>query len=187
MMRKASWIIPVLLSLAVGATSARADETTDGTFVFSLTSGSAPTAGSFVYDNTTSEFTSFSITWDGLTYTPSIPIGNDEAVFDNLPTSPTDAETWCGAGPTSSGQSCIPVESVYGAVGGLQPGFYLFIPNGVEFFAIGQPATTNMDDAYATGTYTVTETTVTPEPASMVLFGTGLVGIGFMMHKRSFA
>jgi hypothetical protein len=44
-----------------------------------------------------------------------------------------------------------------------------------------------MDDAYATGTYTVTETTVTPEPASMVLFGTGLVGIGFMMHKRSFA
>jgi hypothetical protein len=46
----------------------------------------------------------------------------------------------------------------------------------------------NGDSAlYGTDNLIVTAVSPTPEPASMALFGTGLLGIGFIMRKRLFA
>ena len=70
-MRKPLGVVPVLLLfVATVAPNVHAtDVTTDYTISFTTTSGSpAPTSGQFVYDDTTSQFMSFTVVWDGITF-----------------------------------------------------------------------------------------------------------------------
>src|ERR1700674_1217155 len=66
-MRKSSWIIGAVLIVAIGAPHAHADTITDYAISFTGT-GTLPTSGSFAYDTTTNQFTSFTAIWDGLTF-----------------------------------------------------------------------------------------------------------------------
>jgi len=47
----------------------------------------------------------------------------------------------------------------------------------IEFLAINDPSEFYLDDV------SFTSGSATPEPASFVLFGTGLLGIAFLMRK----
>src|SRR5208337_5052398 len=79
-MRKTLRIVPLiaLLSVFIGAPNAHADTTTTGTIKFTLTTcytispgycnNPSAATGSFVYDNTSNTFTSFTVTWHSLLY-----------------------------------------------------------------------------------------------------------------------
>ena len=188
-MRKSSWIIPVLLLLAAtGAPNAHADSTTDGTITFTVANGpdAAPT-GSFVYDNMTNMFTSFTVNWDSFAYD-----------FTAAANGFTDASA-AGCSALPSGDAfledlvCAPYPAALG-LGSLDPwtgavnlptlnGFsFLFadfagtgVCNGCD--GLVHPVLIGIDD----GTYTVTLTTPTPEPGS---YGLVLAGIGFLLVMR---
>ncbi len=63
-MRMYSWIFLALI-LTASAPLSRADSYTDGTFLFTATSGNTLVApsGSFMWDNSTQQFTSIAINW----------------------------------------------------------------------------------------------------------------------------
>jgi hypothetical protein len=73
-MRKSLWIIPLLFAAMVAPnahadTCSPGDTCTDYTITFTTASGLAPTGmGTFTYDTTTDQFTSFMVTWDGKTF-----------------------------------------------------------------------------------------------------------------------
>jgi hypothetical protein len=85
-MRKPLWMLLTVLALMV-ASNVRADDTTAYAIHFSLDPsdgiGPLPTAGSFVYDNTTNQFVSFKVDWDGfafdLTSSANNPVVNSPA------------------------------------------------------------------------------------------------------------
>jgi hypothetical protein len=85
-MRKSLWIMLAVLIAAIGVPTAHADSITNGTFNFTVTIGSPPPTGSFVWDSTTSTWNSFSIDWDGLVF-------NFAPLFPNLGALPTTG-TW---------------------------------------------------------------------------------------------
>ena len=81
-----------LLVLSLGlATLAKADTVTSGTLAFTCepfcdignNSATAPTAGTFSFDNTTGTFLTFSVSWNGTTYGQPIA-GFGENIFDAL-------------------------------------------------------------------------------------------------------
>jgi nucleoside-specific outer membrane channel protein Tsx len=82
-MRKSFWIIPIALFVAIGAPRVSADTLTDYTIAFTRFDPSdlLPTSGSFQYDSTTNQFTSFQVVWDGFTFdltSPLPPRGTNE-------------------------------------------------------------------------------------------------------------
>jgi len=84
----------VMAVLAVGGTYAQADSIVDGTFTFTEPANfpyPVPTAGSFVWDSTTSTWKSFTVDWDGAVF-------NFAKVFPDLADLPTEAR-WCADGP----------------------------------------------------------------------------------------
>jgi hypothetical protein len=72
-MRKSLWIIFALILVAIAAPNVRADSFTDGTLNFTLVGGGPAPTASFVFDNTTSTFTSFTVRWDGAAWMASGP------------------------------------------------------------------------------------------------------------------
>jgi hypothetical protein len=87
-MRKSFWIMLAVLIAAIGVPTAHADSITNGTFNFTVTSGSPPPTGSFVWDSTKSTWNLFNIDWDGLVF-------NFAPLFPNLGALPTTG-TWLG-------------------------------------------------------------------------------------------
>jgi hypothetical protein len=159
-MRKSLWIILAVLLVAIAAPNAYADSFTDGTFSFTVTSGSPPPTGSFVYDNTTSTWKSFTIDWDGaiFNFAPLIPDPADVA--------PTGS--WCAEAPVFHASSCTTPAT-------FSLNSLMADPNQFSFTDGG---------ALANGTYILTETVVgTPEPSSVALMLLG-VGLLFVMRKR---
>src|SRR5271163_4439573 len=72
-MRKYLWIILVFLVVAISVPNAHADTITEGTFSFTVDGIGPPSTqflptSSFVYDNSTNEFTSFSVMWHGASF-----------------------------------------------------------------------------------------------------------------------
>lgn len=167
-MRKSFWIFLALLIMAVGAPVAHADTITDGTITFTLTSGSPdPGNATFVFDNTTNTFTSFTGSWAGL----GITFITTGVTLANLPAS----GTWCATSENGPGNGPCPSQ----------------LPEGIGILMISALPTgfivshNGSDEGYAaSGTYTVTEAVVsTPEPGSvgLMLLGIGLV---FVMRRR---
>jgi PEP-CTERM motif len=153
-------VVCLVFAICFAAPTAHADSLTDGTINFTVTSGSPAPTGFFVFDNTTSTFTSFTVGWDGVIYN----FGTSGITLAELGSS----GFWCAAGPVSLSPGC-PAEVVRLAI--------LVLPEAPDDFSGPFPV--------ANGTYTVTETAVaTPEPSSLALMLSG-VGLVFAMRKRS--
>jgi hypothetical protein len=86
-------VVCLVFALCFAAPTAHADSLTDGTINFTVTSGSPAPTGSFVFDNTTSTFTSFTVGWDGVIYN----FGTSGITLAELGSS----GFWCAAGPVS--------------------------------------------------------------------------------------
>jgi hypothetical protein len=170
-MRKSLWIILAVLIAAIGAPVAYADSFTDGTITFTVSSGGPTPTGSFVIDNGTGLFTSFSVSWNGEVYDFAVGLLPPPPVFITGPF--PFVGTWCGVGP--DGGNCMG-DTRSGTDFGLAGPF---------FVTLGPPSTGTAlsADAIASGSYTVTETTVTPEPSSVALMLAG-IGVLLVMRKR---
>ncbi len=174
-MRKSLWIILAVLVVAIGAPNALADTITSGTLAFTLAGGVgiAPTAGSFTYDNTTNQFTSFTVVWDGLTF--DLSFGATQTNFLALIGAIPSPQTWTAACIPSTVHPTIPCDGLLD--------FGLFAGTLVLGSAV-QPLVPTQNLAVGGGTFTVTQVvTTTPEPGavSLLLMGIGLVSV---MRKR---
>lgn len=156
--------------LSMGVPVARADVIIDGTVDFTVTSGSPTPTGSFVYDQTTSTLSSYSVSWDGVTFDMTSHMDAAFRVLSNLEAS----GTWNAA--------------LFG-----RPDFFAqfqMLTASADMTPVLE-TTTSTQGASANGDYTVsTGTTGTtasvPEPASIALFAAALLGLGFLArHKRT--
>ncbi len=167
-------VLCLVFALCFAAPNAHADSLTDGTINFTVTSGSPTPTGSFVFDNTTSTFTSFTVDWDGLVF-------DFTALANNL-----SATTIIGC--ASAGVFTFLVNDGCGINDRFFSGNFLGTPGAV--FGFGRlsvfsqlvPASGTGDGAV--GTFTTQTTTVaTPEPSSLAFMLSG-VGLVFAMRKR---
>ena len=158
-------VLGLVFALCLAAPIAYADSLRDGTLNFAVTSGSPAPTGSFVWDNTTSTWSSFTVDWDGVVYNYGSffngPIG--------LPLLGLEFNaSWCAAAPGFLTSQCAPPATF-----------------SLDGFIIGPeaPTFTNLF-ATAEGTYTTTSGTVaTPEPRSLAFMLSG-VGLVFAMRKH---
>jgi MYXO-CTERM domain-containing protein len=146
MCRRLSIVLAVML-VAVCAPYAHADSITDGTLYFTVTSGSLAPTASFVYDNTTSSFTSFTVYWDGVAFN-----------FASLLTLTKLGSSggWCAAAPNGVPACGFPAS---------------FDLNG--FIETYQADTFLNLSAVAAGGYSVETTTPEPNLGGLVLLGLG--------------
>jgi hypothetical protein len=128
------------LFLAIFSSAAHANLITDGTLTF--TGGSPTPTGSFVYDDTTNTWTSFTVGWDGVVFDFGAALNGSKttlAAFNAIPAS------WCGEAPQEQqGTLCT-------AAGSFNIGSQIEI--GPE-----TPANFTDETAIGFGSYTVTET-----------------------------
>jgi hypothetical protein len=192
MMRRSLWIIVPILLAAIGAPHAHADAITDGTLHFTLSTGSlaAPT-GSFVFDNTTNQFTSFLINWNGQVFDL---INAFAAANDNPNTSLYQQVYWSSVAPgpcagatgaianfnvLSNGGTCGPLtyvaDSANSEMSVVLEGDPLDKPIGADSNGFDIPAGTSA------GGFTVSEVAITPESGTVGLM---LMGIGFLLVMR---
>src|ERR1700746_630581 len=185
-MRKSLWIVLALLVVVVGAPVARADSFTDGTINFTGYGMPfiAPT-GSFVFDNTTGKFTSFTVNWNGLTIdfasaanglSSTIASGCASAgVFTYLVNDACGANLF-GGSPLSwtGGADPVGFGEEFDFLAGNAGGIFL----GIHDFTSSQPF------AESSGVFTVTTSVVpTPEPSSLALVPLGLAAL-LLMRRR---
>ena len=123
-MRKSLLIIPgLLLFAAIGTPIAIADTITDGTLNFTVSTGKPTPTGSFVFDNTTSTFMSFVVSWNGELFDFTSAANFTVNSFPNLP-APSHPDYWAVCDLYVSDPSACPNGS---------PGrFFLAIPNVVD-------------------------------------------------------
>jgi hypothetical protein len=181
-MRKSLWIIPTLLLFAaIGAPTALATTVTDGTLNFTLINGTPTPTGSFVFDNTTSTFTSFVVNWNGslLDFGPRANYiqTTQQDLFALLPTYYTDSFQTCDITWPYPQYDC------YDGAAGI---FFLFSTLRVEdLLAVNTTFSPTIVPSYALGNWSVSETViVTPEPGTAVLWLTGIGLMIVMARKR---
>jgi len=179
-MKKLFWMISVvLLFVALRAPSAHAD-LVEGTIDFTLspTGGGPDPTGSFVYDSTTGDLVSLSLSWDGEDYSADfLEIFSGEFV-SAIGTS----GGWCAdADDADPLDHCGPGSSnLFGFLGPTE----MVVSDGANNFTD--------DKAHAYGSYTVSTVdeggggsgVPTPEPSSLLLI---LVGIGAVAATRKCA
>jgi hypothetical protein len=162
------------------------------TINFTTSSGSpGPTSGSFTYDSSTGTFSNFVVAWDGYSFNLT---SSANAPFDAHPSGCT--------GEASTGAFSFALLSQA-----------LTCPSAPEYFWFGQPrvgptqvfvfedevSSSGYDQIGATlpenstgtgsaeGNWTISAAANTPEPAGLLLLGSGLVGLMFVGLKRRFA
>jgi hypothetical protein len=143
---------------------ALADSLTVGTITFTATQGSIPTAGSFVFDNTTNVYTSFSITWDGAVF-DYVASGMLNPFHNTL----ANSGTWSGNAP---GSGVI--------IDNMLPNLFQITTVLVGPLQIPPVAQTYVNQTtVADGTFAVQETTIsTREPGSVIFL---LLGIAILL------
>lgn len=164
-------LVVCILFIAACPPKARGDSYTYGTLDFTVTSGSPAPTGSFILDNTTDTFGSFTVNWDGATYNFSGVLGSAIAL----------SGYWCAEGPFySSSIACLQNLGTFAFANQLSNG----LPAPAFVGASTGPFTEL--SAFAYGSYTTTETAVpTPEPSSLALIMLGLVAFSLSTARKS--
>jgi hypothetical protein len=180
-MNRPLWSIPVLLFFAsIAAPDAHADTLVNATLDFTLSHGGPTPSGSFVFDFTKDEFTSFLVNWDGNVYDFSSE-DNADNYYSFLPIS---GQEWCAVG-----------KSLNSFCGG-NDALFLSFGTAFEMGASVPFATDKADSDEANGTYSVTCRSVTgspitcpaaptPEPGYTAILLVGLAAVIFVARRRS--
>ena len=182
-MRKSLLMIIIVVFVAIGVPTARADASTESNINFQVTTGDvfdAPT-GSFIFDNTTNLFTTFEVAWDGIGFDLAAcangkgePGGTNECGFSSKPDGLTSylALISCDGGTTDScGWDANIVTFAADAF------FDMFNrPWQIQGLSLG----VGFREGNAAGTFTVP--TFDPGTGPLILIGVGLLGL--MMRKR---
>ena len=154
----------LIFALSFPAPGAHADSITNGTINFTVDNGSPTPTGSFVFDNTTSTFTSFTVDWDGAVFNFASILTLGDLGSSGF---------WCVTGPWFIPAQCSPVSI-----------FSFFTADMGSIGTHPEADTFSNRFAGALGFYTVTETTVaTPEPSTIALT-LSAIGLVFAMRKR---
>src|SRR5215471_3952735 len=187
-LRKRFVFIELFLVLTTCACNASADTITSGSLSFTCPACSfgdiAPTSGSFVYDNTTNQFLSIDVTWDGVPLVLNgaaivLPPPTDEAkayldligqgiplTWEGISVGPAFVDG-CGASP--------PLRFAFFENRHANPNTDVGICLGWATF----PINPTFDQAVGWGYVTTTDlvTTTTPEPSSLLLLAGGLTSL----------
>jgi hypothetical protein len=169
-------VLCLVFALCFAAPNANADSITDVTINFTVKSGSLTPTGSFLFDNTTSAFTSFTVDFDGLAFDLTTLANALSALTLQGCASPGFLAyleaNGCGASPSwiagTSGTSGT-IEGFFFSDTATDFGENVAIPGGAP--TVG-----------AIGTFTTGPSNV-PEPSSLALMLSG-VGLVFGMRKR---
>jgi hypothetical protein len=166
---------------------ASADTITTGNLSFSIFDGScinvspgdgctAPTAGSFVYDNTTNQFSSITVTWDGFELVGRSEGSGEQTAYLELIGASSSQLVWSGL--------CTAGTITQGHCGG-EFGFAFFDHSSVNI-GLGPLSTPNPEfpNDSAGGIVTATDlVTTTPEPTAAMLLMLG-ISSAFALRKR---
>lgn len=192
-MRKLFWFIPVLLVFAtIGApTALRAG---DITYNINFSGGSpTPTSGTFTYDTTANDFTSFNVTFDGVNFNflPSANGPVTQGSCSPLFTGPeiyallTGSAGSCGGLPLAPAWDAFPPNPAGGT--STEQLLLTFFNSSNSGGLIGGGAAIPSPLPFTSGTFTVTTAvTPTPEPGtiSLMLTGLGLLGLMVVIRNR---
>ena len=184
-MKKVLFVASIGILLAIGARTAAADTITSGNILFTCINcapnGTAPTDGSFSYDDTTNLFSKLTFAWDGFNaqisggnVTPGMSLQSEEEdVFQKLigvDSAPLEWDFHCVEG-TEIGLPCADIFAMTMDNLGVGPASFPIVP------AIPN----NAANGTAIGTDIVTTTFNTPEPATFAFL---LLGLPLLMGFR---
>jgi PEP-CTERM motif-containing protein len=163
--------------IALVAWPAHADTFTTYTINFTTTSGSpAPLSGSFIFDSTNPQFSNFITTWNGGTFDLTSSANNPSIGGSGCAGEPSNASTGFSL-MSQSLTGCTPEYAWFGMDASGLLGFQFVAFNngtGLDAIATGVPDRTF---AVASGTWSISPVAAVPEPDSILLVGTGLLGL----------
>jgi len=193
-MRKSLWVILAVLVVAIGAPAAFGD---NYTINFTNYSGSPTPTGSFMY--AAGSFSGFDVYWDGYTfdfttlangYSGTVPGCTIPGFFAYLISNGCGLNTaleaygdgtWTANAHLVPGTGNVAVGAAFLGVGVGGP--LSELPVNLPEFSSASCSTTVNCEAVAEATFTVTNTSATPEPGSLSSLSLGLFGMGLCWWK----
>lgn len=176
-MRKSLWIIALVLA-GIVAPIAHADVLTNYMLSFTSTTGTLPTSPvTITFDNTTNQFTLFTVTWDGLAFDFASEL--NAAANQNI-----DGVAAC-AGSTKAASFLLSA-TVPACLADFPLGWFGTVGGGTGSMDLETSATSDVISISTSNSATSAFGTfsVTPEPASIILLGTGLLALGGSLRRK---
>jgi hypothetical protein len=171
-----------LLMALVGAVSSATAGTITYNVNFTTDTGIAPASGTFTYDLTGNTFTSFLVSWDGITFDLKSAANSPGVGTTHCPSATATAATsfayltGVACGPSTWSGTELPVPPPQAA--------FVFGNSGINGVSIGVQSIggTNNPSNYGSGSFTVTA--ATPEPTSIALVAVGGALLAWNRRRR---